>query len=183
MPYDHTASRTWGRSAPPRTFSSTLGTSLGALAAGSRSGSGTYYPKALDVTSSFGEGHAEASSYLTAPIPLHPTLALRVAGKKVWGTFSSVPFYEAAYIGGATTVRGFVEHRFAGDAAVYGNVELRLSVAKFFVLVPTELGLFGLGDAGRVFLSGETSNRWHGAGGGGLWISFLNRANTMSVAA
>jgi len=84
------------------------------------------------VTAPFGEGHAEASSYLTAHIPLHPTLALRVAGKKVWGTY---PFYEAAYIGGATTVRGFVEHRFAGDAALYGNAELRLSVAKFYLLV------------------------------------------------
>ncbi len=132
------------------------------------------------MTSSFGEGHAEASSYLTARIPLHPTLAVRVAGKKVWGTY---PFYEAAYIGGATTVRGFVEHRFAGDAAVYGNVELRLSIARFFVLVPGELGLFGLGDAGRVYLSGETSDRWHAGVGGGLWFSFLSRANTLSVAA
>jgi len=141
---------------------------------------GSYYPRALDVTSPFGEGHAEASSYLTARIPLRPTLALRVAGKKVWGTY---PFYEAAYIGGATTVRGFVEHRFAGDAALYGNVELRLSVAKFYLLVPGELGVFGLGDAGRVYRSGETSDRWHAAAGGGLWFSFLSRANTLSVAA
>ncbi len=141
---------------------------------------GTYYPRALDVTSSFGEGHAEASTYLTARIPLRPTLAVRIAGKKVWGTY---PFYEAAYIGGATTVRGFVEHRFAGDAAVYGNVELRLSIARFFVLVPGELGVFGLGDVGRVYLSGETSDRWHAGVGGGLWFSFLSRANTLSVAA
>src|SRR5438093_344653 len=141
---------------------------------------GSYYPRALDVTSAFGEGHAEASSYLTARIPLHPTLALRIAGKKVWGTY---PFYEAAYVGGATTVRGFVEHRFAGDAAVYGNVELRLSVAKFFILLPGELGVFGLGDAGRVYLSGETSDRWHAAAGGGVWLSFLSPANTVSVAA
>jgi len=98
----------------------------------------------------------------------------------VWGTY---PLHEAAYVGGATTVRGFVEHRFAGDASVYGNVELRFSVAKFFFLVPTEVGLFGLGDAGRVFLSGETSDRWHAAAGGGLWLAFLNRANTVSVAA
>jgi len=141
---------------------------------------GSVYPKALDVASSFGEGHAEASTYLTAHMPLRPTLAVRVAGKKVWGTY---PLHEAAYVGGATTVRGFVEHRFAGDASVYGNVELRLSVARVFLLVPAELGLLGLGDAGRVFLSGETSDRWHGAVGGGLWIAFLNRANTVSVAA
>jgi len=141
---------------------------------------GSVYPKTLDVTAAFGEGHAEAATYLTARMPLQPTLAVRVAGKKVWGTY---PLHEAAYVGGATTVRGFVEHRFAGDASVHGNVELRLSLAKFFFLVPTELGLFGLGDAGRVFLSGETSDRWHGAAGGGLWIAFLNRANTVSVAA
>jgi len=88
-----------------------------------------------------------------------------------------------AYIGGATTVRGFFDHRFAGDAAVYGNVELRLSVARLFLLVPVQFGVFGLGDAGRVYLSGETSDRWHAGAGGGLWFSFLSAANTLSVAA
>lgn len=141
---------------------------------------GTYYPKALDVASSFGEGHAEASSYLTARLPLRPTLALRVAGRKVWGTY---PFHEAAFVGGDSTVRGFVEHRFSGDAALYGNVELRLSIARFYLLVPGQLGVFGLGDAGRVYLSGETSDRWHAAAGGGLWLSFLSPDNTLSVAA
>ena len=141
---------------------------------------GTFYPRAWDVTQAFGEGHAEARSYLTARLPLSPTLALRVAGKKVWGTY---PLHEAAYVGGATTVRGFAEHRFAGDAALYGSAELRLSVAKFFVLVPGELGVFGLGDAGRVYLSGETSDRWHAAVGGGVWFSFLSPTNTVSVAA
>ena len=141
---------------------------------------GTFYPRALDVTAAFGEAPAEARSYLTAPILLQPTLAVRVAAKKVWGTY---PLEEAAYMGGATTVRGFVEHRFAGDAALYGNVELRLSVARFFFLLPGELGFFALGDAGRVYLSGETSDRWHAAVGGGVSIAFLNRANTVSVAA
>src|SRR5204862_214290 len=88
--------------------------------------------------------------------PVIVRLPVRVAGRKVWGTY---PYYEAAYIGGDSTVRGFVEHRFAGDAAVFGNVELRLSLARFFVLVPGRLGIFGLGDAGRVYVSGQTSDR------------------------
>src|SRR5207245_2652103 len=108
---------------------------------------GSFYPQALGLTSALGEGHAEVASYLTLHVPLQPTLAVRVAGKKVWSTLP-VPFEEAAYIGGATTVRGFVEHRFVGDAAVYGNVELRLSLTRFFILLPGELGGFGLGDAG-----------------------------------
>ena len=140
---------------------------------------GSVYPAAGGITSTFGEGHVEATSYLTAPIPLQPTLALRVAGSRVWGTY---PLHEAAYVGGATTVRGFADHRFIGDAAVFGNVELRLAVAKFFFLVPTDVGVFGLGDAGRVYLAGETSDRWHGAAGGGLWLSFLHRTNTLSGA-
>ena len=69
------------------------------------------------------------------------------------------------------------------NAAVFGNVELRLSVARLFVLLPIEVGVFGLGDAGRVYLSGETSDRWHAAAGGGLWFAFLSPANTVSLAA
>ncbi len=141
---------------------------------------GSVYAATWDVASPFGEGHAEAATYLTAAVPLQPTLALRIAGKKVWGTY---PFHEAAYVGGAGTVRGFREHRFAGDAALHGNVELRLFLTKFSVLVPGELGVFGLADAGRVYLSGETSDRWHPSAGGGLWLAFINRANTLSVAA
>ena len=141
---------------------------------------GSLYPRALDVTTTFGEAHAEAATYLTAPVALRPTLALRVAGKKIWGPY---PLHEAAYVGGWNTVRGFPEGRFAGGAAAYGNVELRLSLAKFFLLLPNELGAFGLADAGRVFVSGETSDRWHAAAGGGVWIAFLSRANTLSVAA
>ncbi|OLC31876.1 MAG: hypothetical protein AUH81_17115 [Candidatus Rokubacteria bacterium 13_1_40CM_4_69_5] len=141
---------------------------------------GSWYPAAYDVVAPFGEGHAEAAAYLTAAIPLQPTLALRVAGMKVWGRY---PFHQAAYIGGATTVRGFSEHRFAGDAAVYGNAELRLACVRLFALLPEELGVFGLADVGRVYLAGETSDRWHAGVGGGVWVAFLSRANTVSVAA
>ncbi|HMA43024.1 MAG TPA: BamA/TamA family outer membrane protein [Gemmatimonadales bacterium] len=140
--------------------------------------SGGAYPATLDVTKAFGELSAQAATYLT---PRHgPTLALRMGGSRMFGPY---PFHEAAFIGGATTVRGFPEHRFAGDAALFGNAELRASLAHFHLLVPIEFGGFGLADAGRVFLSGETSDVWHGAAGGGLWFAFLSRTNTLVVAA
>jgi hypothetical protein len=139
---------------------------------------GSFYPAALDVTTAFGEGHAEAKTYLTARIPLRPTLAVRVGGKKLWGTY---PFHEAAHIGGPATVRGFREHRFAGDASLYGSVELRLFISKFYLLLPGDWGIFGLGDVGRVYLSGETSDRWHGAVGGGLWFAFITPSSTVSL--
>ena len=140
--------------------------------------SGGVYPAALDVTKAFGVLSAQAATYLTPRGG--PTLALRVGGSRTFGPY---PFHEAAFIGGATTVRGFPEHRFAGDAALYANAELRASLARFYFLLPIEFGGFGLADAGRVFLSGERSDVWHGAAGGGVWFAFLSRANTLVVAA
>jgi hemolysin activation/secretion protein len=98
----------------------------------------------------------------------------------VWGTY---PLHEAAYLGGWASLRGFPDQRFAGDAAVFGSAELRVALARFYLLLPGELGIFGLGDGGRVFLAGERADRWHAAAGGGLWFAYLNRANTVSLAA
>jgi surface antigen Omp85-like protein len=140
--------------------------------------SGSAYPATLDVTRAFGEVTAQAATYLT--IPHGPTLALRAAGSRVFGPY---PFYEAAFVGGGTTVRGYAEHRFAGDASLAGNVELRARVGQFYAFLPIEFGVFGLADAGRVFRSGETSDVWHGAGGGGLWFALLSRVNTLTIAA
>ncbi len=141
---------------------------------------GTAFPAWLDLTSSYASVYGEIASYISASrIPTRPTLAVRAGGKKVWGTF---PFYDAAFLGGANDLRGYSEQRFAGDAALYGNGELRLFVARYRLLLPGEFGVFGLADVGRVFLNGESSNDWHAAGGGGIWFAYIDRAATMSVA-
>jgi outer membrane protein assembly factor BamA len=140
---------------------------------------GNVYPAIWDVDSTYGEVHGEAATYLTARAPLDPTLALRVGGKKLWGHY---PFFESAFIGGASTVRLGKVNRYAGDASAYGSVELRLSLARLDLVLPADVGVFGLGDVGRVFLAGESSDRWHAAGGGGVWFAFLDRAFTFSLA-
>ena len=94
---------------------------------------GTFYPKAWDVEENFGEAHGEMSAFLK----FGPTLALRVGGKQLWGEY---PYYEAAFIGGPATVRGLRRQRYAGDASVFGNAELRLRLFDFKVLVPIDLG-------------------------------------------
>ena len=152
---------------------------------------GAVYPKIWDVKSAFGSIDGETRTYLTAPVPTNPTLALRAGGKKVWGTF---PFHESAFLGGPGltggdvskgSLRGFRKNRFAGDAALYGSSELRLVLAKIKLLVPGELGLFGAADAGRVIYAEEPddADTWHTGVGGGLWLSFLQRRQTLSVAA
>lgn len=148
------------------------------------------YPAAWDVASAFGRFEGEARAYLTARLPASPTLALRVGGKKVWGTY---PFHEAASLGGPGfaggpesrgALRGFRRDRFAGDASLFSNAELRLALGETVVLLPAEFGVFGAADAGRVFYSGdpEAAGGWHSAAGGGLWVSFFERRQTLSVA-
>jgi hypothetical protein len=135
---------------------------------------GSYFPATWDVEEAFGELHTEASTFVVAPaLPLEPTLALKVGGKRVWGRF---PFQEAAFIGDPSTVRLGRQNRYGGDASIYGGSELRLFLTKFYFLAPADFGVLGLADVGRVFLDGEESDRWHAAGGGGIWASFLDRA-------
>ncbi|CAN5768375.1 hypothetical protein BH24GEM1_BH24GEM1_17670 [soil metagenome] len=140
---------------------------------------GGYFPSVLDVEESFGELHAEASTFVAAPaLPLEPTLAFRAGGKRVWGRF---PFQEAAFIGDASTVRLGRQNRYGGDASVYAGSELRLFLTRFYFLAPADFGILGLADVGRVFLDGESSDRWHAAGGGGVWASFLDRSYMVSL--
>jgi hypothetical protein len=140
---------------------------------------GAVHPAWWDVQEAFGEVSGEANVFLSARLPLEPTLALRAGGRRLWGTY---PYFEAAFIGGPQTVRLGRENRFAGDASAFGTAELRFRLGRMNILVPADVGIFGLADAGRVWLDGESSDIWHEALGGGIWLGFLGPANTISVA-
>lgn len=135
------------------------------------------WPELWDVVETYGVLSALASTYLT-PFRSGPTLALRAGGKRVWGQF---PLHQAAIAGSAETVRGLHEGRYAGDASIWGNSELRLHLTDFFVILPGQFGLLGAADAGRVYFEGETSDKWHTGVGGGFWISLIDRQNTLSA--
>lgn len=142
---------------------------------------GELYPGLWDVESAFGHVAGEASTYLSANVPMAPTLALRAGGKTVLGEY---PFHEAAAIGGKGNLRGFRKFRFAGDSALYGNGELRFRLARIKFLVPGELGVYAAVDAGRVFFADDPqeTDEWHIGKGGGLWVSFVDRRATISLA-
>jgi hypothetical protein len=138
------------------------------------------FPVTWDGGGAFGELHAQATGLLPLPIPGSPSLAIRVGAKRAWGSF---PVDEAAFLGGQGTLRGFDYQRFAGDAMVNGSLEVRVPVARILPrLVPTQIGVFGLGDAGRVWAEGTESRRVHTAAGAGVWLSFFEPRNRLSLA-
>jgi hypothetical protein len=135
------------------------------------------YPKAWDVEEAFGavDGSVAASWGATRRL----TLAARVGGRQVWGRY---PWHEAAFIGGGDTVRGYPSNRWAGDAAVYANVEARLALGTASFLLPARWGLVALGDAGRVHVENEPRGAWRPAWGGGVWMRLLHLDTTFTVA-
>jgi len=139
------------------------------------SAGGSYYPPLLDVEGSFGEVHGDAAWFLS-PAAGNPTVALRLGGKQLWGKF---PYSDAAFLGGSQNLRGLREQRFAGEAVLYGNAELRVFLTRFLLLIPTDLGVFGLSDVGRVFAEGDPSGGWHTSVGGGIWLAPVTRSATV----
>ncbi len=140
---------------------------------------GAYYPEFIGNGSSFGKVKAEGTAYLPLFSLPYSRLALRAGGEKIWGDF---PFYEAAYLGGSRSIRGYDKQRFAGDASLYANSELRLYLGTFKFLVPVMFGPLAFVETGRVFFDGEDSDRWHTGYGGGLWFGFIESRYALSVA-
>ncbi|MCG8468409.1 MAG: outer membrane protein assembly factor [Gemmatimonadetes bacterium] len=142
---------------------------------------GTYTPALFDVDDAYGSLEGTATTYLSAvSAPLEPTLALRAGAKRVWG--EDIPFFDAAFVGGGATLRGFDLQRFAGDTALYGTAELRLFLFRLGFLTLGDFGLLGFADAGRVYVDGESPGDWHSSFGGGVWLGILGRANGLSAA-
>ena len=137
---------------------------------------GTFYPALWSVRSAFGQARGALAAY--APLPFDASLALRVGGQRVFGRY---PFQDAAFLGSWDTVRGLPQNRYAGDASLYANAELRLPLG-LDLFSSGRIGLFALADTGRVYLDGETSSRWHRSWGGGTWLAFANGRRTMSAA-
>ncbi len=150
------------------------------LRAASLTVAGAAYPAVWDADSTYGEVTAVATALVTARrAPLRPTLAFRAGARQALGTY---PFHAAAFIGDQATVRLGRRNRYGGDAAVWGGSELRLRFGRHGILVPGDFGAFGLADAGRVFVDGESSDTWHTAAGGGVWLSFARPGNLLTLA-
>jgi hypothetical protein len=136
------------------------------------------FPAVWDVERAFSQVSGSATTFLELPIPLHPTLAFRGGGRKVWG---DAPFFESAFIGGRGTVRGMDAQRYAGDASLYGTSELRVPVAEVRVIRQIDIGVLGFVDAGRVYVNGDSPGGWHTVAGGGLWLGILDPGTGLSI--
>ena len=134
----------------------------------------------------YGTVLGELAAYVPLGITPQLTLALRGGAETRIGDF---PFFDAAVLGGAGSLRGYRRERFAGRTAASASAELR---AKLFDLntyvLPLDVGVLGFVDGGRVW-AGDPPDCLQdapcfdvGGGGlqlgygGGLWFGLLEQA-------
>lgn len=130
------------------------------------------FPELFDVNETFTRAWFDARGYWTADSFTEITLALRAGGGKTWGKY---PYYAAHFIGGAANLRGYSRERFSGDAALFGQAEVRMLLGKLQFIIPGRIGINFFGETGRVYAQNEDSDKWHPSFGGGIYMSYLGR--------
>jgi len=136
-------------------------------------------PKLLDIMDTYYKGEFDFRLYLPLSSERYNVLALRTGGS---GVTDNYPFYASAMIGGDNSLRGYNRERFAGDAALFFQSELRTYLTDIKIIINGEIGFSLLAETGRVFTQ-NYSNKWHQSYGGGLWTSFLEKKLIVSISA
>ena len=132
---------------------------------------GSVFPAVFNIPETFYKTNIDVRGFITHPSIPGVTLALRVSGKRVWGQY---PFFAGATIGGIESIRGYNQDRFSGDAAVFGQAELRMFLTNLNLLLRNKFGINAFVETGRVWVTGEDSKKWHPSYGVGLWLNYLD---------
>ncbi|MEO6132985.1 MAG: BamA/TamA family outer membrane protein [Saprospiraceae bacterium] len=117
--------------------------------------------------------HQLLSAGMTLYIPFDVSgsvvLATHLQADKLFG---KKEFFHALTLGGPDQLRGFRTDRFAGDARIFQNTDLRLKLFRVRGMFPFNVGVFGSLDYGRVWLENDiaAADRWHIGYGGGIFI-------------
>ncbi|MGD9899252.1 MAG: BamA/TamA family outer membrane protein [Calditrichaceae bacterium] len=139
-------------------------------------GSITYYPEMMDNNQAYTRVNLTGKSFL--PLSTRATIALRSQVRQILGEF---PYYHAAYIGGVESLRGYNIQRFAGDLSATGGAEIRFFLKRMRIIFPSDVGVIGFTDAGRIWYEDKSPDGWHSSFGGGVYFAPVNRNYTASL--
>ncbi len=151
---------------------------------------GAYRAGVTGAADGYGSVGGEATGYIPILYAPRLTLALRAGADHRFGDF---PFFDAATVGGARSVRGYRRDRFSGRTAAYAGAELRTNLFRLDTYaLPLTIGALAFTDAGRVWAGDISvtcpvgtfcpqpaiadSNTIHLGYGGGLFFNALDRA-------
>jgi hypothetical protein len=132
---------------------------------------GSIFPALDKIPETFYLSKFDIRGYFTPELISFVTFSLRAGGSKVWGKY---PFFAGATIGGQDNLRGYNDNRFSGDAALFGQAELRLFITEIELILKSRFGINLFAESGRVFTENDNSDKWHPSYGFGIWFSYFN---------
>ncbi len=137
-----------------------------------------FFPGLFNTQKTFSKYIFDLRSYFTLNFLNQITCAFRTGGSKVIGTY---PYFLGATLGGSENLRAYNKNRFSGDAAIFGQVELRMYLGYLKFIFNNKIGLNLFAETGRVFAQNEKSDKWHPSYGGGFWVSYLQNELILST--
>ena len=99
-------------------------------------------------------------------------LAVRTGFARNFGTTA---FFQSNFLDGFVNFRGVRRNRYAGNASLFYNIELRQSLLKIKTYTaPFDIGVMGHFDLGKVWEKSVNSSRFHNSYGAGAFINVLD---------
>lgn len=84
---------------------------------------------------------------------------------------NDLEFFQGAFLGGNSGLRGYRINRFTGRNALVFNGDLRYNFKEFKTgFLPLQMGVYGGYDVGRVWYPNDPFNSWHDSYGGGIYV-------------
>jgi outer membrane translocation and assembly module TamA len=126
-----------------------------------------------DSSNDFSKLSSDMTVHASFSDPANLVLVLGLGGAKILS--KNFEFFQASTIGAGKNLHGFRKDRYAGKSSLYGSLEMRLNLFEFkSYVLPGTFGMTTFYDIGRVWLSGESSKKWHSAYGGGFYFMPFN---------
>jgi|CXWL01.1.fsa_nt_gi predicted MPP superfamily phosphohydrolase len=116
---------------------------------------------------------SDMTIYLSLREPAKLVAILKMGGGHIFS--KQYEYFQALTLGANNSLNGFRKNRYAGTSSFYSSLELKVKLfdVNSFIL-PGPFGITGFYDAGRVWLKGEQSKKWHGAYGAGFYYMPFN---------
>lgn len=116
--------------------------------------------------------HGEAGLRVIHKLISNDKLVLNtnIKGKFIFN--NEFEFYQGSVLGGDNDLRAYRRERFTGRSAFFQSTDVRYTIGSWkSSFIPVKYGIFGGYDYGRVWVSDDTSKKWHQSVGGGAFIN------------
>ncbi len=135
-----------------------------------------YTSKVFDNEYDYGNVSFDMRGYYTLNLHKKETIALKVFGSHNVGSY---PFFDASFLGGLESLRGYYRYRFASTTTIGLNLETRIQLSRFRFIVPGNFGVAAFYDRGRYYFESEASD-FYDSFGVGAFFTFVEDENVIS---